>query len=125
MKNNNKNYDNDKYIAFLDESGDLGINGTNNFVISIIILRESEYAKLKRILKKIKNRTGYLKKSKELKSTKLSKNMKLNILKNTNDIDYAIYSIVMDKKQIINESLLINNNINTIYISLVLKLLKK
>jgi hypothetical protein len=108
-----------EYTLFLDESGDLGIYGTKYFIISAIIIDNKEFIKLKKILKKIRNKSDLLKKSKEMKAIKMSNDLKKQILMRTNDINYEIHSIVMNKKKFNNKSFLINSNANFVYMDIV------
>jgi len=59
-------------MLFLDESGDLGLNGTNYFVISILEIEKTEYKKLENILKRLQKYKfkKQLKKENEIKGSK-------------------------------------------------------
>ena len=112
-------------IFFLDESGDLGLNGSNYFLICVILVDGKEYEKLKKILKKIKNRFKNLYKLDELKANKMTSNVKLDILRKTSNINYKIYSIVLNKNNVNNKLFLKRSKVNNIYIEVVSELFRK
>ena len=111
---------------FLDESGDLGLKGSNHFVITIIRISESEYKKLKKILKKIrKNLPKKYKRIKKLKATKLDKQTKEYILKKTNKLDFRVFSIILNKKSHKNVIYIKKVNKNDLYMDITCELMKK
>jgi len=112
-------------ILFLDESGDLGLNGSNYFLVSVILLDRKDYEKLKKILKKIKNKFKNLHKSDELKANKMTNRVKLEILRKTSNINYKIYSIVFNKNNVNNKLFLKKNKVNNVYIEIVSELFRK
>ncbi|MDR0912445.1 MAG: DUF3800 domain-containing protein [Methanobrevibacter sp.] len=54
----------------------------------------------------------------------MSTNMKLNLINDVSNIDFEIYSIIMNKKEKDNESYILESNINNIYMDIMIKLLK-
>jgi len=114
-------------MLFLDESGDLGLNGTNYFVISILEIEKTEYKKLKNILKRLQKYKfkKQLKKENEIKGSKTNKKIKIHILKKMKTIDYKTYSIIMNKMETRHRKDLKNRNINEVYIEMVCELLSE
>ena len=111
---------------FLDESGDLGLKGSNYFVITIIGISDIEYKKLKKTLKKLRRSIQKdLKKTNELKATKLDRQTKEYILKKTNKVDFRIFSMILDKKSPKNLVHMTNVNKNDLYIKITCELIKK
>jgi len=111
---------------FLDESGDLGLKGSNHFVITIIGISDREYKKLKKILKKIrKNMPKKYKKINELKATKLDRQPKEYVLKKTNNIDFRVISVILNKKSPENRIRIKKFNKNDLYMDITYDLIKK
>jgi len=74
----------DMAFLYLDESGDLELNGSNYFIISILIVNtEKDGIKLKKIFKKIRKYKfkKELKIHKEIKSNKSPEKLKKYLIK--------------------------------------------
>ena len=120
MKNQN--------MLYLDESGDLGLNGSEYFIISILIINnEIDNKKLKKIFKKMRKYKfkKELKVHKEIKSNKSSEKLKKFLLGKLVELDIESYSIVFDKKKHTNKIILKNNKKMDIYLYIMKKLLDK
>lgn len=86
------------YYLFVDESGDLGKNGSKYFVISGLLTKNPK--KLDRIIKNMRRNTfrKELAKCGEIKNTKSSRDIKLHMIKNINTIkDIQLFTAVLDK----------------------------
>jgi len=106
---------------YLDESGDMGLNGSLYFIISIIIIKK-DYKKLKYIIKRSKRfKFKKIKNMKEIKFYHLSKELRLYFLNELMKIEFNSYSIVLNKKH--QEYILQRKNKNEIYIDMIIKLL--
>lgn len=82
---------------YVDESGDLGNKGSKYFILAGIKVKN--YRDLELLINK--TRRIYKKeigKSNEIKGTNMPHNIKINILKKLNKIDYQTFIIVFDKK---------------------------
>jgi len=115
-----------KNIIFGDESGDLGIKGSNYFILSLIIFsNKNEYKKLKYLLKKVRRHKFHkiLKTQREIKGYKSSDELVFYLLKKSNEINYKIYTIVFNKKKHSNKVFLENHNQYHIYSQLIFTLL--
>jgi hypothetical protein len=84
------------------------------------------YKKLKNLFKKIKTNKfkKELKSTNEIKSTKISDDIKYHILNRSNKFNFKIYCIVVEKNNEI-KKLIEKNNINDLYIDIVCELIKK
>ncbi|MGL4669977.1 MAG: DUF3800 domain-containing protein [Methanobacteriaceae archaeon] len=111
---------------FLDESGDLGLKGSNYFVVVIIAFKsQKDVKKAENILKKLKRRAFKkdLKNINEIKSTKISPEMRLHILSKLNTLNISIYAIVVRKNDLEMRKLL-RKGVNKTYIKIISKLVK-
>lgn len=94
----------EKVYAFTDESGSFGWDLENkststHFIITAIIVKESDVDKVRTAVAEIQNR--YFPKD-EIKSSKIGKKhaRRKRILKDTLDIPYKIFAIVVDKESL-------------------------
>lgn len=94
----------EKVYAFTDESGSFGWDLENkststHFIITAIIVKESDVDKVRTAVAEIQNR--YFPKG-EIKSSKIGKKhaRRKRILKDTLDIPYKIFAIVVDKESL-------------------------
>ncbi|KZX17610.1 DUF3800 domain-containing protein [Methanobrevibacter filiformis] len=113
---------------FLDESGDMGLNDNNYFIISILRFdSHDECCKLNKIRNKILKRRfrKEILTHNEIKFNAISHKLKTHALNELNKLDFNSYSIIINKKDHNNLNLFKNNNKNEIYIDIVLELLKK
>ena len=114
-----------KYLFFLDESGDMGINGSNFFIITIFSINFFDIKKLDYINKRAR-RNRFKKElsgKKEIKGYYSSNEIISFLFDSLIDIDFVSYSIVMDKKSFKNMNLLKNCNNHMIYLDMVKQLL--
>jgi hypothetical protein len=119
---------NNKIVCFLDESGDLGLNGSDYFILTVIIIKNrNEYILLKKLFKKIKKYKfkKELKIHNEIKSNKVSDNLKKYLLKNLSDFNLNIYSIIFDKTKLKNISILKSNKYFEVYLMIMNNLFNK
>ncbi|RLG27292.1 hypothetical protein DRN85_00860 [Methanosarcinales archaeon] len=99
---------------FIDESGDLGLDGSKYLVLSALIVKD--YSSLDRI---IKNMRRYkfrkeLSKASEIKANKSSDELRRYVLKKLNEItDARVLYIVLEKKKLYSEYL--RNNKHKLY----------
>ncbi|MCL2688129.1 MAG: DUF3800 domain-containing protein [Methanobrevibacter sp.] len=112
---------------FLDESGNLGLDNTKFFIITILRLYSSEeclkFKSLRtRILKKKFKRE--LANHNEIKFKQMSNDFKIVALNNISEFNIKSYSMVMDKTHILNKKLLKETNKNKIYMDMIIELLK-
>jgi len=117
-----------KNLIFMDESGDLGLNGSNYFILSFLIFEnEDDYNKLKYIFKKARRHkfNKYLKNKREIKGYRSSDKLIYYLFNQSNNINYKIFSIVMNKKEFKNKQLIKTNNVQEIYLELIHYFLKK
>jgi hypothetical protein len=85
---------------FIDESGDLG-NQTEKIILVAIIINESEYLKINRIIKNIR-RGKYkneFKNKNEIKTNKLKKEIKIDLLKSINRLNMIVNVISFNKRR--------------------------
>ena len=114
-------------FIFGDESGDLGLNGSHYFILSLIkFSNENEYKKLKYLLKKVRRHKFHkiLKTQKEIKGYKSCDELIFYLLEKSKTINYETCSIVFDKKKPKNKLLLQNYHQDKIYSKMVFRLLK-
>jgi hypothetical protein len=86
---------------FIDESGELG-NQTYNILLVAVIVNESEYPKINRIIKNLR-RGKYkneLKHKNEIKTNKLKYEIKINLLKAINKLDIVVNVINFRKRKL-------------------------
>lgn len=100
-------------FIYLDESGDLGFNfekeSSTHFVITLLICEDKETASgfkvaVKRTIKRKLNRNKRSILTRELKSTQTLLSVKkyfLNILRKQKKQAWSIYSIILDKKELL------------------------
>ena len=83
---------------YIDESGDLGSNGSKFFLIALVITNDN--LPLKRISKKIRNRklNKKMKNTPEIKANKSTEEIKKFALSKLAELDIGIYCTVLDKK---------------------------
>ena len=90
-------------LIYLDESGDLGFNFKEGasafFVISFIAMDEPISLKLKRAMKKVKQKHRIPKKV-EIKGNNSSPALRLDVLRAISALPIEIYTIIVDKKKI-------------------------
>jgi len=112
---------------FLDESGNMGLDNTRFFIITILRLYSSdECLKLKNL------RTSILKKKfrrelanhNEIKFRLMSDEFKILALNSIAEFNIKSYSIVMDKNHSLNRKLLKETNKNKIYMDMIIELLR-
>jgi len=113
---------------FLDESGNIGLDNTKFFIITVLRLcSKEECLKLRnlrtRILKKKFRRE--LHKHNEIKFRSMSDKFKIVALNNIVKFNAEFYSIIMDKTHPSNRKLLQETNKNKIYIDMVMELLRQ
>lgn len=115
-----------KFILFLDESGDMGIKGSDFFIITIFSINYKYIRKLDFIDKRTRRNKfkKELKGKKEIKGYYSSDKLIYHLIDQLKDLEYISYSIVMDKKDPKNKDLLKNSNKHLIYINMVKELLK-
>jgi len=116
-----------KYL-FLDESGDLGVNGSNYFVLVILEINSSKNSKkLDRSITKFKKRAfnRKLRNISEIKATKISDEMKFKMLDIILNHQMKIYSLVLNKKNSCFKNLIAERGANETYINLVNYLISK
>ncbi|MGL6298108.1 MAG: DUF3800 domain-containing protein [Methanobacteriaceae archaeon] len=116
-----------KYL-FLDESGDLGVNGSDYFVISILKLESpKDCKKLDKKIQKIRN--GKFKKElknvNEIKAYSSSKLLRIYLLKYVENMGFKSYSIIVNKRNPKNFRILESIEVSDIYMVVVIELLKK
>lgn len=114
------------FYIFGDESGDLGVRGSQYFILSLLIFsNENEYKKLKYLFKKVRRHKfrKILKNQKEIKGYKSPDDLIFYLFKKSEIIDYEVYSIVFNKNKMENKLLLENHSKDYIYSKLVFKLL--
>ena len=124
----NKIYMKNRTILYQDESGDLGLKGSEYFIISMLIINSEEKGlKLKKIFKKMRKYKfkKELKIHKEIKSNKSSRELKIILLKKLVELNIKSYSIVLNKKKYENIMILKNKSNIEIYLKLMIKLLRK
>lgn len=115
-------------VLYQDESGDLGLNGSDNFIITILLINtEKDYLKLKKIFKKMRKYKfkKELKIHKEIKSSKSSEVLKKYILQKLVQLNIESYSIVLDKRKHENKFKLKNNKNIEIYSEIMTELLNE
>ena len=91
-------------IAYIDEFGNNGLNFenegvSNSFIVTAILVSESNLKKLEselEIIRKTNFQTG------EIKSSKVGSDdtRRLRIISELNSLDYHIFSIVIDKREL-------------------------
>ena len=88
-----------KYI-YIDESGDLGIKYSSSkyFVFAAIVVDNPK--KLDNLIKNTYRKFKKIKKMNEIKGTTTPKDVKKDILKRLNNIDYQVFIIVFDKQNL-------------------------
>ena len=83
---------------FIDESGDLGTKKSSSNYFVMAGIKVDNYQKLDRIIRKIrkygKADIGY---TNEIKSSIIPADVKRNVLKRLNKIDYESYIVILDK----------------------------
>jgi hypothetical protein len=87
---------------YIDESGDMGLKGSNYFIISAIIVFDKEIEILKKVVKKARANKFHklLKNKNEIKSYQLPKNVIEHFLNKLNKLNIKSYSIALNKNQI-------------------------
>jgi len=91
-----------RVVLYQDESGDLGLNGSDYFIVSILIVNtEKDGVKLKKIFKKIRKHKfkKELRVHKEIKSNKSSEMLKKYLLRNLASLNIKSCSLVLDKRK--------------------------
>ncbi|MDR0913416.1 MAG: DUF3800 domain-containing protein [Methanobrevibacter sp.] len=108
---------------YIDESGDLGLNGSKYFILSLVILEKKDEINLKKIIKSMRKNKfkKELKIHKEIKSNKTSEKLKKYLLNEIGKLELKTYSIILEKRK--NKQLITNNKYHEIYLKLILKLL--
>lgn len=117
-----------KNLIFVDESGDLGLNGSDYFILSFLIFENGEeYNKLRYIFKKARRHkfSKYLKNKNEIKGYKSSDKLIYYLFNQSNKIRYKTFSIVMNKKEFKNKQLIKTKNVHGIYLELIHYFFKK
>lgn len=117
-----------KVVLYLDESGDLGLNGSDYFIVSILILNtEKDDVKLKKTFKRIRKHKfrRELRIQKEIKSNKSSEILKKYLLRKLVELNIKSYSLVLDKRKHENKNILKNNKNMWIYLKIIIKLLNE
>jgi len=110
----------------LDESGDLGLKGSNYFVITLILLNHQDCLKLEKIIKKVNQKFDKkLKNINEIKATKIHDKIKFQILKEISSLKLNSYSIIFNKREINNLNWIKYKNKNEIYINIASNLVLK
>lgn len=96
-----------KYILFLDESGDMGIKGSDFFIITILAIKSNNLRKLTHIDNRVRRNKfkKELKRKKEIKGSTSSEDLIFYLIKRLNEMDYTAYSIVMNKNNFRNKDL--------------------
>lgn len=117
-----------KSYLFLDESGDLGFNGSKYFVISILevdSLKDSK--KLEKLINKMKRQkfNKELKNFNELKAYKLSDKMKIYLLTNLRNFNINSYSLVINKNVFSNSNKINSDNVNYVYMDFICNLISR
>ncbi|MCL2116406.1 MAG: DUF3800 domain-containing protein [Methanobrevibacter sp.] len=98
---------------YIDESGDLGYNGSKYLVISAILIRQ-DGKPLEKIIKKVrKNFFKEIKESQELKATESSVKLNKYIIKKLNKTNSEIFSAILKKEN--RYKLYHNNDKNKLY----------
>ncbi|MDR3063011.1 MAG: DUF3800 domain-containing protein [Methanobrevibacter sp.] len=114
------------YNLALDESGNMGSIENQFFIISILQLRANSYLKLRKIRdllnKKFKRE---LRRNNEIKFHSHSNKFIKKALTILNETNFHAYSIVMDKNNALNKTLLKKYPYNEIYIDMVIDLLER
>jgi len=110
---------------FVDESGDLGLRGSNYFIITAFIIDEENYKKLEHIIKNARKRKFKKKqrKMRELKGYLLDKELVFYFFNKLNRIDYQTRSIAMDKNYHKNIEGIKDHNTIEIYLKMLTELL--
>ncbi len=100
-------------FIYLDESGDLGFKRESSkfFVISFIAMDTQTSLKLKRKIKRVKQKHGIPRKM-EIKGSKSNHYLRIDVLKAVSSLPIGIYSIAVNK-QGVNKSL--RNDTNILY----------
>ena len=84
---------------FLDESGDLGLKGSNYFVIATLVVENPKH--LDRIIKNMRRNKfkKELKKANEIKTNSSSEGLRKYMIEQLNSIENArVYGVVFEKK---------------------------
>lgn len=111
---------------FCDESGDLGINGSKYFVITVLEVKsQKDYKKVENIISrsrknKFKNELRY---HDEIKAYKSSKKLKFHLLNKLNNTNVKFHSIIMDKENYKNSLILKSKKPFKLYQRMILELL--
>ncbi|MDO8428195.1 MAG: DUF3800 domain-containing protein [Candidatus Diapherotrites archaeon] len=101
-------------FVFIDESGDLGINGSNYLILAAVIV--TEYKSLDRILKNMRRHKfkKELRKASEIKANQSSDAVVKYMLEKLNEVKtLKVFYIVLEKKKILSEYL--KNNKDKLY----------
>ncbi len=87
-------------FLFIDESGDLGPNGSKYLII--VGLLTKDFKKLDRLIKNMRRNKfkKELKCMKEIKAAECSKNLILHMLNEVNKLNCEIYCIILNKKEV-------------------------
>lgn len=104
-----------KIVAFIDEFGDSGLdlkkaNTSSHFIVTAIIMDEDKVPEAERKIEEI--RTKYFQSS-EIKSSSVKNKQperRIKILTSMMDIDFTIFSIVIDKSKLISEGFKYHNS---------------
>ena len=104
-----------KIVAFIDEFGDSGLdlkkaNTSSHFIVTAIIMDEDKIPNAERKIEEI--RTKYFQTA-EIKSSSVKNKQpdrRIKILTSMMDIDFAIFSIVIDKSKLVSEGFKYHNS---------------
>ena len=99
---------------FIDESGDLGLNGSKYLILSALIV--NDYRPLDRIIKNMRRHKfrKELRKASEIKANKSSDELRRYVLRKLNEVENAkVLYIVLEKKKLYSEYL--KNNKHKLY----------
>ena len=106
-------------LVFVDESGNPGIKDEQGefVIVGVVVIEENDLAKISEEFSKIKQRMNWGADF-EFKFSKTNKNIIIKLLKSLSNINFEIYALIFDKKNI-------STNGQTIYNRLLCDLIKE
>lgn len=106
-------------LVFVDESGNPGIKDEQGefVIVGVVVIEENDLAKISEEFSRIKQQMNW-DADFEFKFSKTNKNIIIKLLKSLSDINFEIYALIFDKKDI-------STNGQTIYNRLLCDLIKE